>query len=130
MQKNWDVRKFLRGLSNQAKKIKLPFEKYDKMYKKKKNTCILKLLIVGPSCEECPSDKGIEFLLITYLCVCVCARVLIYKIIRISKIKAKLLRRAHTIFLCFFFFLYGEPCVVLGVFKRWLSKSSHARQVL
>lgn len=101
------------GLSNQAKKIKLPFEKYDKMYKKK-NTRILKLLIVGPSCEECPSDKGIEFLLITYLCVCVCARVLIYKIIRISKIKAKLLRRAHTIFLCFFFSLWRTLCCTWG----------------
>lgn len=61
--RNWDVRRFRRGLSNQAKKVKLPFEKCDKMYKKKK-FCILKLLIVGPSCEEYPSDKGVGFLLI------------------------------------------------------------------
>lgn len=38
--------------------------------------------------------------------VCVCVRtrayVFIHKIIRISGVKAKLLRKAHTVFLCFF----------------------------
>ena len=48
------------------------------------------------------------------VCVCVCACVLIYKIVRISKIKTELLRKAHTIFLCFFFFFMEKLVLYLG----------------
>lgn len=55
------LRKF-EGADQIRQAIMLLFEKWDNVWKKKnKTTCIFKLLIVGPSCEQCSSDKGKGF---------------------------------------------------------------------
>lgn len=54
-------RKF-EGADEITQTIMLLFEKWDNVCKKKNKTiCMFKLLIVGPSCEQCSSDKGIGF---------------------------------------------------------------------
>lgn len=83
----------------------------------RKKFCILKLLIVGPSCEECPSDKGGRFLFILSSFVCVCACVCVHKIIRISRVKAKLLRKACTVYSCNFFPSCRSLCHTSGFSK-------------